>query len=367
MRPSARCASPPSRPLWFCPARAQPARAATPLAARRGHRVEPEVALPALAAGEFDLVLGEEYPGQPLPRPRETERHDLLTDELRLIIPAGWSERSLTSLASRPLCAGTRRHHRPGMGDSGSWKGGFEPDARYTSTDLQIHLRLAESGLAAALLPDLSGAGDRRDVETHRLQGRPRRQIFTTVRSGAARHPKVQAFTTALKAHGPSQTPGTGLKEHVPGARGVDALGGAVSEPAWRAMSQRAMSERAGVDRHRDRLPWTCSGIQGKVGGWTGSARAAIRRPPGHDLIGREAEIEQLRLLTSRIGQGQGTRFCCRATPAWGRRPCWTMPPPSPPTRGSGGCGRPARSSRPISPMPRSISFSARAWVRSRT
>ena len=65
--------------------------------------LEPEAALPALAVGEFNLVLGEEYPGQPLPRPRETERHDLLTDELRLITPAGWSERSLTSLASRPF------------------------------------------------------------------------------------------------------------------------------------------------------------------------------------------------------------------------------------------------------------------------
>jgi hypothetical protein len=30
---------------------------------------------------------------------------------------------------------------------------------RYTSTDLQIHLRLVEVGLAAALLPDLSGEG----------------------------------------------------------------------------------------------------------------------------------------------------------------------------------------------------------------
>jgi DNA-binding transcriptional LysR family regulator len=80
---------------------------------------------------------------------------------------------------------------------------GFEPDTRYTTTDLQIHLRLVESGLAAALLPDLSGAGDRHHVIAHRLQGRPRRQIFTTVRCGAARHPKVQAFTTALKAHRP--------------------------------------------------------------------------------------------------------------------------------------------------------------------
>jgi len=166
--------------------------------------LEPEVALPALAAGEFDLVLGEEYPGQPLPRPRETERHDLLTDELRLITPAGWGERSLTSLASRPFVlepVGTTARE---WATAACRQAGFEPDVRYTSTDLQIHLRLAESGLAAALLPDLSGAGDRQDVLTHRLQGRPRRQIFSTVRRGAARHPKVHAFTTALQAHGPS-------------------------------------------------------------------------------------------------------------------------------------------------------------------
>jgi DNA-binding transcriptional LysR family regulator len=170
--------------------------------------LEPEVALPALAAGEFDLVLGEEYPGHPLPRPRETERHDLLTDELRLITPAGWEERSLASLASRPFVmepVGTTARQ---WATAACRHAGFEPDVRYTSTDLQIHLRLAESGLAAALLPDLSGAGDRQDVLTHRLQGRPRRQIFSTVRRGAARYPKVQAFTTALKAQRPSQAPG---------------------------------------------------------------------------------------------------------------------------------------------------------------
>jgi DNA-binding transcriptional LysR family regulator len=159
--------------------------------------LEPEVALPALVAGEFDVVLGEEYPGQPLPRPRETERQDLVTDELRLITPAGWPERSLPSLASRPFVL------EPVGTTAREWatavcrQAGFEPDARYTSTDLQIHLRLVESGLAAALLPDLSGAGDRHDVKAHRLQGHPRRQIFTTVRRGAALHPKIQAFITA--------------------------------------------------------------------------------------------------------------------------------------------------------------------------
>ena len=86
------------------------------------------------------------------------------------------------------------------MGDAVCRQAGFEPDVRYTSTDLQIRLRLVESGLAAALLPDLSGARDHQDVVAHRLPDRPERQIFMTARRGAARHPKIQAFTTALKA-----------------------------------------------------------------------------------------------------------------------------------------------------------------------
>ena len=201
--------------------------------------LEPEVALPALVAGEFDLVLGEEYPGHPLPRPRETERHDLLTDELRLITPAGWSERSLTSLASRPFVlepVGTTARE---WATAACRQAGFEPDVRYTSTDLQIHLRLAESGLAAALLPDLSGAGDRHDVVTHRLQGRPRRQIFSTVRRGAARYPKVQAFTTALTAHGPAR-PGAGLTAR-PGGEGARAAAQprhTADVPPWQMSSQ---------------------------------------------------------------------------------------------------------------------------------
>ena len=169
--------------------------------------LEPELALPALIAGEFDLVLCEEYPGFPLPRPRETERHDLLTDELRLITPARWNEQSLASIASRPFVlepVGTTARQ---WATAACRQAGFEPDARYTTTDLQIHLRLVESGLAAALLPDLSGAGNRQDVTAHRLAGRPSRQIFTTVRSGAAHHPKVQAFTTALTADKPRPGP----------------------------------------------------------------------------------------------------------------------------------------------------------------
>lgn len=57
------------------------------------HR-EPESALPALQARDFDLVLAEEYPGDPNPRPAELEQEDLLVDPLRLAVPepAGTSQ-----------------------------------------------------------------------------------------------------------------------------------------------------------------------------------------------------------------------------------------------------------------------------------
>ena len=69
---------------------------------------------------------------------------------------------------------------------------------RYTSTDLQIHLRLIETGLAAGPLPDLSGAEDRPGLRVSRLPGRPRRQVFTTVRRGSERDPRTKAFRSAL-------------------------------------------------------------------------------------------------------------------------------------------------------------------------
>jgi DNA-binding transcriptional LysR family regulator len=108
--------------------------------------LDPEVAVTALVAGEFDIVVGEEYPGHPLPRPRETERTDLLTDELRLVTPATWSERSLAALSSRPFVM-----EPPGT-TAREWatavcrQAGFEADVRYTTTDLQIHLRLVDAG-----------------------------------------------------------------------------------------------------------------------------------------------------------------------------------------------------------------------------
>jgi DNA-binding transcriptional LysR family regulator len=159
---------------------------------------EPDAAVPALVAGDFDLVIAEEYPDQSLLQLAETERANLLRDPLWMVTPAAWPERSIGELRGRPFV------FEPPQSPAGRWavnvcrRAGFEPDVRYTTTDLQIHLRLVEEQLAVALLPELSGFRQRTSVSTHRLPGRPARQIVSFVRRGAASHPAIRALIDAL-------------------------------------------------------------------------------------------------------------------------------------------------------------------------
>jgi DNA-binding transcriptional LysR family regulator len=161
--------------------------------------LEPEASLPALVAREFDVVLAEEYPGHPQPRAPEIERRKLLSDELRLVMPAAWSDLALDRLSGRPWVM-----EPPGT-PAREWAtavcrdAGFEPDVVHTSTDLVIHLRLVEAGHAAALLPDLAQARGRTAISTRALPGKPVRQVFSAVRRGGMAHPAVVAFEDAVE------------------------------------------------------------------------------------------------------------------------------------------------------------------------
>jgi DNA-binding transcriptional LysR family regulator len=169
--------------------------------------LEPERALPALQARDFDLVLAEEYPGDPRPRPADLEQQDLLEDPLRLALPDGAAGPAgggplavLRSLADRPWVMepeGTAARH---------WAmtlcrtAGFEPDVRFETTDLLLHLRLVEQRHAAAFLPDLVWTGRPPSVTLRALpRGQRTRRVFTVVRRGRARHPAVLACRAALR------------------------------------------------------------------------------------------------------------------------------------------------------------------------
>src|SRR4051812_43238460 len=49
---------------------------------------EPEDALPQLAIGDVDLVLGDEWQHHPRTLPAGVERHELLRDRVRIVLPA---------------------------------------------------------------------------------------------------------------------------------------------------------------------------------------------------------------------------------------------------------------------------------------
>ncbi|MGW4516904.1 LysR family transcriptional regulator [Streptomyces sp. NPDC004393] len=168
--------------------------------------MEPERALPALQARDFDLVLAEEYPGNPRPRPAELEQEDLFDDPLHLALPepadgpaTDGPMAALRSLADRPWVMepeGTTARH---WAMSLCRNAGFEPDVRFESTDLLLHLRLVEQCHAAAFLPALVWSGRTPSVTLRPLpRGQRTRRIFTVVRRGSSRHPALLACREAL-------------------------------------------------------------------------------------------------------------------------------------------------------------------------
>ncbi|MEU5880854.1 LysR substrate-binding domain-containing protein [Spirillospora sp. NPDC047279] len=189
-------------------------------------QTEPETALPALLARDFDLVISEEYPGNPNPRYAEIEQEDLCEDEIRLALPrrlgetlAGTDLADLAALADHPWVM------EPAGGEPRQWamalcrNAGFEPDVRFESSDLLLHARLVEEGHAVALLPDLvwSGGPPAEGVVLRSLPSDQRRRRLTTaVRRGGGRHPAVRACREALRRTAGTSEAGAGANQ--PGA-----------------------------------------------------------------------------------------------------------------------------------------------------
>ncbi len=151
---------------------------------------EPEQAVPALLARDFDLVVAEEYPGRP--RRYDADVAELLSDPIRLALPAG----------SDPPPARQAWVMEPAGTAARDWAvaecraAGFEPDVRYESSDLLLHVRLVETGHAAAFLPDLVWGGRPPSVPVRPPSAE--RRIHTVVRRGQAGHPAIRALRQSL-------------------------------------------------------------------------------------------------------------------------------------------------------------------------
>jgi DNA-binding transcriptional LysR family regulator len=174
-------------------------------------------AFAGLLAHEFDIVLGEEYPGTARPPAAGARTQLLALDDLFVAVPGhGPHARAGDGLVTLADLAGVPWILDPADTGPGQWarnacrEAGFEPDVRYSGSDLLLQIHLAETGHAAAIVPGLLLAAIPPPAARIRaVPGRPRRKLTTGVRAGAAGDPAVRVFRAALRRAIRSAAPDT--------------------------------------------------------------------------------------------------------------------------------------------------------------
>jgi DNA-binding transcriptional LysR family regulator len=169
---------------------------------------EPEQALPALALGDLDLVLGDEWQHQPRRLPAGLHRHELHRDHVHLLLPARHpaARRHRDAVPLAELAGETWTTGHVGMG----WEemtqrtcrglGGFDPDIRHRANDATVSLALVARGLAVTLLPDLPLPDRYPGIALRRIaEGPVSRAIFAATRAADAARPSTQALLAAIR------------------------------------------------------------------------------------------------------------------------------------------------------------------------
>jgi DNA-binding transcriptional LysR family regulator len=162
---------------------------------------EPEVTVPALLSGVFDLVVSEEYPGSTPELPRHVNREVLGTDPLEVVVATSLlrgrdlAKRGATlSWALEPVGAASRAwavQHCLGLG--------FSPMVQYESYDLDLLLLVVHQGAAASILPRLVLPPQRETAALTRLDTGWSRTLVSLARQARATDPSVRAVRGALR------------------------------------------------------------------------------------------------------------------------------------------------------------------------
>jgi DNA-binding transcriptional LysR family regulator len=170
---------------------------------------EPEQSLPALALGDVDLVLADEWEHQPLSRPAGVDRQDLHREPVRVVLPEDHPiakrHRAAIPLAELAGEVWTTGHPESAWENmtSGTCRdlGGFDPDIRHRTNDSVASLALVAAGQAVALLPELVAPETHPGVVVRDIAGGSvQRTIFASTRSADAKRPSVQALLAAIGA-----------------------------------------------------------------------------------------------------------------------------------------------------------------------
>jgi DNA-binding transcriptional LysR family regulator len=170
---------------------------------------EPEQSLPALALGDVDLVLADEWQHQPHTRPAGVVREDLCRDPVLVVLPedhpAARRHRRAVPLAELAGEAWTTGHRETAWEEITSRTcrelGAFDPDIRHRTNDSVLSLALVAQGQAVTLLPELVRPDAHPRVAVRAIaEGSVHRTIFAATRATDAERPTVRALLAAVRA-----------------------------------------------------------------------------------------------------------------------------------------------------------------------
>jgi DNA-binding transcriptional LysR family regulator len=166
--------------------------------------VQPDSGFTALAVHDCDLLIGEEYPGLPLPRSSDVELAHLWDDPMRLLIPHDWATTSagqgrLRSYGDRPWVMEPIGNAARAWASAVCREAGFEPRVQFESPDLLVQIRLVETGHAIAIVPDLLWSTIVPPGVLQPIPGPAARRLFTAVRAGASHHPLLTLVRARLE------------------------------------------------------------------------------------------------------------------------------------------------------------------------
>jgi DNA-binding transcriptional LysR family regulator len=165
---------------------------------------EPAPGLDALRSHQLDLVLADEWSGEPRPRLPGLDRADLFAEPVHVALPAARAPAGpleLTALRDATWATGEAGGSMEALvRRTCNAHGGFEPRIRHHTNELSMLLALAAHGEAVTLLPEIALYNAPATVAARPIPGADlSRTVFTAARAGADRRPALAAVREALR------------------------------------------------------------------------------------------------------------------------------------------------------------------------
>jgi molybdate transport repressor ModE-like protein len=165
---------------------------------------EPEVSLPALKAGEYDVALTYDFEMNPDEDDRDTERRLLLEEQMLVAMPSNHPLTRKKAVRLDEFCdeewltgvsVGSCRNHLIEL----CQVAGFDPKISFESDDYNTLQGLVAAGMGVTLLPELAFAGRHTELELRPVTPKaPMRRVWATTLAEGSRAPATEAMLDVL-------------------------------------------------------------------------------------------------------------------------------------------------------------------------